>query len=42
MMQALMDGLKIMGFGMGGIFVVLSIIFLSILGLGKLGSKEDR
>jgi len=40
-MQGLMDGLKIMGFGMGGIFVVLSIIFLAILALGKIGSKEE-
>ncbi len=40
-MTALMDGLKMMGFGMAGIFVVLTIIFLSILLLGKIFKVKD-
>lgn len=39
---ALLDGLKIMGFCMGGIFVVMLIIFLSILVLGKIGHAKEK
>ena len=42
MWQELMDGLKIMGFGMGGIFVVLLIIFVSIIVLGKLDGDRKK
>jgi Na+-transporting methylmalonyl-CoA/oxaloacetate decarboxylase gamma subunit len=40
-MTALMDGLKMMGFGMAGIFVVLTIIFLTILLLGKVCKPKE-
>lgn len=40
--QGFMDGLQIMGFGMGGIFVVLGIIFLSIILLGKIGTQNKK
>ncbi len=38
-LAALMDGLKITGFCMGGIFVVMLLIFLSIFLLEKIGNR---
>ena len=37
-MQALLDSLPIMGIGMVGIFLVIVIIYLLILGLNKVFS----
>lgn len=40
-MDVFMESLVIMGKGMGGIFVVMFIIFLAIKGLGYLFKGEE-
>jgi len=40
-MDVFMESLVIMGKGMGGIFVVMLIIYLSIKGLGSIFKGEE-
>ena len=40
--ERFVSSLKFMGIGMLGIFIVMGVIILSVLGLGKLTAKKKK
>jgi hypothetical protein len=39
--ELLLDSLKIMGFGMGGIFIVIIVIMLVVVALNKMFADKE-